>query len=212
MTSEARSPTRRPSRWPCSHSRAWTIPASAPGRRNGSRRFWGAKSVTITPELKEHLWSALTSLASAPISERTITGLSVLLQSNALKQALQPYTVAGPWGRLLDAESRAARRSGRAGLRDRRADRRGRGACRARLSLPPRRRPARRPADPAHHRRRMARPRRPRLRRAAPGMAEDAAEEECERHLRHPVARGYRWLFNRADDHRKLPDAALPAE
>ena len=65
----------------------------------------GRESVTITPELKEHLWSALTSLASAPISERTITGLSVLLQSNALKQALQPYTVAGPWGRLLDAEA-----------------------------------------------------------------------------------------------------------
>src|SRR5271165_5844236 len=65
----------------------------------------GRESVAITPELKEHLWSALTSLASAPISERTITGLSVLLQSNALKQALQPYTVAGPWGRLLDAEA-----------------------------------------------------------------------------------------------------------
>ena len=40
-----------------------------------------------------------------PHAERTITGLSVLLQSNALKQALQPYTVGGPWGRLLDAES-----------------------------------------------------------------------------------------------------------
>ncbi|MDQ2862012.1 MAG: conjugal transfer protein TrbE, partial [Pseudomonadota bacterium] len=51
------------------------------------------------------LWSALTSLASAPVAERTITGLSVLLQSNALKQALAPYTVGGPWGRLLDAEA-----------------------------------------------------------------------------------------------------------
>ncbi|PNB36946.1 conjugal transfer protein TrbE, partial [Pseudomonas sp. FW305-130] len=50
----------------------------------------GRESVTVTPELKEHLWSALTSLASAPIQERTITGLSVLLQSNALKQAIQP--------------------------------------------------------------------------------------------------------------------------
>jgi type IV secretory pathway VirB4 component len=67
--------------------------------------LFGRESVTITPEFKEHLWSALTSLASAPISERTITGLSVLLQSNALKQALQPYTVWGPWGRLLDAEA-----------------------------------------------------------------------------------------------------------
>src|SRR5271167_4994169 len=65
----------------------------------------GREAVTITPELKEHLWSALTSLASAPVTERTITGLSVLLQSNALKQALQPYTVGGPWGRLLDAEA-----------------------------------------------------------------------------------------------------------
>jgi type IV secretion system protein VirB4 len=63
------------------------------------------ETVTATPELKEHLWSALTSLASAPLAERTVTGLSVLLQSNALKQALQPYTVDGPWGRLLDAET-----------------------------------------------------------------------------------------------------------
>ncbi|SMF84154.1 type IV secretion system protein VirB4 [Tistlia consotensis] len=65
----------------------------------------GRESVAVTPEVKEHLWSALASLASAPPSERTITGLSVLLQSNALKRALQPYTVAGPWGRLLDAEA-----------------------------------------------------------------------------------------------------------
>jgi type IV secretion system protein VirB4 len=63
------------------------------------------EAVTVTPELKEHVWSALTSLASAPAAERTLTGLAVLLQSNALKQALQPYTVDGPWGRLLDAES-----------------------------------------------------------------------------------------------------------
>src|SRR5712675_86892 len=63
------------------------------------------ESVTVTPDLKEHLWSALTSLASAPVAERTLTGLSVLLQSGALKQALQPYCVDGPWGRLLDAEA-----------------------------------------------------------------------------------------------------------
>jgi len=29
----------------------------------------------------------------------------VLLQSHALKQALRPYAVGGPWGRLLDAEA-----------------------------------------------------------------------------------------------------------
>ncbi len=59
--------------------------------------------VTVTPELKEALWSALTSLASAPPQERTLTGLSVLLQSHALKAALLPYTLEGPFGRLLDA-------------------------------------------------------------------------------------------------------------
>ena len=63
------------------------------------------EGVEITPEVKEHLWTALTSLASAPAEERTITGLAVLLQSNDLKQALRPYCVGGPYGRLLDAES-----------------------------------------------------------------------------------------------------------
>ncbi|MBT0779219.1 conjugal transfer protein TrbE [Paracoccus sp. pheM1] len=63
------------------------------------------ETVEITPEVKEHIWTALTSLASAPVGERTITGLAVLLQSNELKQALRPYCVGGPYGRLLDAES-----------------------------------------------------------------------------------------------------------
>ncbi|MDA9467060.1 conjugal transfer protein TrbE [Bradyrhizobium sp. CCBAU 53415] len=62
------------------------------------------EKVEITPEVKDHLWSALTSLASAPRGERTLTGLSVLLQSNSLKRALQPYCLGGPSGRLLDAE------------------------------------------------------------------------------------------------------------
>jgi type IV secretion/conjugal transfer VirB4 family ATPase len=63
------------------------------------------EGITTTPEVKEHLWSALTSLASAPAIERTLTGLSVLLQSQALKRALQPYCIGGPYGRLLDAET-----------------------------------------------------------------------------------------------------------
>ncbi|WP_024849909.1 conjugal transfer protein TrbE [Aminobacter sp. J41] len=63
------------------------------------------EGVAITPEVKEHLWTALTSLASAPVEERTITGLAVLLQSNDLKQALRPFCVGGAYGRLLDAEA-----------------------------------------------------------------------------------------------------------
>ena len=63
------------------------------------------EGVPVTPEVKDHIWTALTSLASAPIEERTITGLAVLLQSNSIKQALRPYYVGGPYGRLLDAEA-----------------------------------------------------------------------------------------------------------
>ena len=62
------------------------------------------EGIMIGPQVKEHLWTALTSLASAPIVERTLTGLAVLLQSNELKQALRPYCVGGAYGRLLDAE------------------------------------------------------------------------------------------------------------
>jgi type IV secretion system protein VirB4 len=63
------------------------------------------EGLTVDPATKEHLWSALTSLSTAPVAERTLTGLAVLLQSQALKQALAPYCIGGPFGRLLDAEA-----------------------------------------------------------------------------------------------------------
>jgi type IV secretion system protein VirB4 len=47
--------------------------------------------------------AALLNLASAPPEERTLTGLSLLLQSKALRSALQPYTLEGPFGPLLDS-------------------------------------------------------------------------------------------------------------
>ncbi len=81
---------------------------------DAAERGWAAEwiaailareKIDMTPEAKEHLWSALSSLASAPIGERTLTGLSVLLQSQSLKRALQPYCLGGPFGRLLDAET-----------------------------------------------------------------------------------------------------------
>jgi len=58
----------------------------------------------VTPEIKDNVWSALCNLAQAPVQERTLTGLVALLQSNNLRQALQPYTLNGPHGRLLDAD------------------------------------------------------------------------------------------------------------
>jgi len=63
----------------------------------------GAEKVPVTPEMKDAVWSALQNLASAPEAERTMTGLSLLLQSNRLRTAIQPYTLDGPHGRLLDA-------------------------------------------------------------------------------------------------------------
>lgn len=60
------------------------------------------EKVAVTPEVKEAVWSALSNLVTAPAEERTLTGLSALLQSNALKATLMPYTLDGPFGRLLD--------------------------------------------------------------------------------------------------------------
>ena len=78
----------------------------------GDERAWAAdwigallahENVVITPEVKDAVWSALNNLADAPLEERTLTGLSLLLQSAPLRAALAPYTLEGPFGRLLDA-------------------------------------------------------------------------------------------------------------
>lgn len=80
---------------------------------SGGYRAWAAEwvesrllheGVAVGPAEKDAVWSALASLASAPVEQRTLTGLSVLLQSNALRQALQPYVLGGAHGRLLDAD------------------------------------------------------------------------------------------------------------
>lgn len=82
------------------------------GIDDAAERSWAAEwiaalfaheKVLVTPEVKGAVWSALGSLASAPVEERTLTGLVLLLQSNALRTALSAYTLDGPYGRLLDA-------------------------------------------------------------------------------------------------------------
>ncbi|WP_395117864.1 conjugal transfer protein TrbE [Rhodanobacter sp. FW102-FHT14D06] len=62
------------------------------------------EGITVGPDEKAAVWSALGSLAGAPLEQRTLTGLSVLLQSNTLRQALAPYVLGGAHGRLLDAD------------------------------------------------------------------------------------------------------------
>jgi type IV secretion system protein VirB4 len=79
-----------------------------------TERIWAAdwlaalltsEGVIIDPQAKTYLWQALGALSSAPIEERTLTGLVMMLQCQELKQALAPYCLGGAFGRLLDAES-----------------------------------------------------------------------------------------------------------
>jgi type IV secretion system protein TrbE len=79
-----------------------------------SYRTWAAEwlegrvlheGVAVGPDQKAALWTALKSLAGAPEAQRTLTGLCMLLQDNALRQALQPYVLGGAHGRLLDADT-----------------------------------------------------------------------------------------------------------
>ena len=63
------------------------------------------EGVAVGPDEKAAIWSALGSLAGAPMEQRTLTGLCVLLQSNTLRQALEPYVLGGAHGKLLDADS-----------------------------------------------------------------------------------------------------------
>lgn len=57
----------------------------------------------LDPAVREAVWTALQSLAAAPRRQRTLTLLAATLQDRALKAALAPFTLSGPYGRLLDA-------------------------------------------------------------------------------------------------------------
>ncbi len=56
------------------------------------------------PAEKDAVWSALGNLAAAPAGERTMTGLSLLLQRSDLRDALKPFTIDGAHGGLFDAD------------------------------------------------------------------------------------------------------------
>ena len=88
MISAVRCPTMPPNRSHCSRSRASRMAPTRSWAAGWIAAILAREGVTVTPEVKDHLWSALTSLASAPVEERTLTGLSVLLQSQDLKRAL----------------------------------------------------------------------------------------------------------------------------
>ena len=137
------------------------------------------EGVDLTPDTKDMVWAALNSLASAPQGERTLTGFSVVLQSAPLRQALTPYTVAGPFGRLLDADEDRPPSHPAAGLRDGGPDAlTGTDGGGARLSVPS---PGGRLRWPPSHvgaRRGLGISRRSAVRGSYSGVAEDPAQEE----------------------------------
>lgn len=63
------------------------------------------EQVTVTPALKAEVWGTLTSLATTPPEQRTITGLRALCQNDAIRQALTPFSIDGPLGHIFDAAS-----------------------------------------------------------------------------------------------------------
>ena len=79
---------------------------------NDTERAWAAEwlyefliseNVLVNPEVKKSIWSALISLSSSPREQRTITGFNLLLQDAKLRQALEPATITGSFGRLFDS-------------------------------------------------------------------------------------------------------------
>ncbi len=65
------------------------------------------EGVALDPAIRDAVWSALGSLAAAPAKERTLTGLTLLLQRSDLRDALKPFTLDGAHGGLFDAEEEA---------------------------------------------------------------------------------------------------------
>lgn len=64
-----------------------------------------AEKINVDSEIKKIVWTALCSLATSPRQERTITGLTLLIQKTQLRDALAPLTLKGPYGKLLDADT-----------------------------------------------------------------------------------------------------------
>ena len=79
------------------HEREWA--------RDWLLDYLAGENIELTPEIKSTVWAALGSLAKALSLERTISGFTFLVQDQRIKQALQPLTLNGAFGKLFDAKS-----------------------------------------------------------------------------------------------------------
>jgi type IV secretion system protein TrbE len=84
------------------------------GIDNETERTWATgwileilqqENLPLTPLIKASVWSTLTTLASAPVPERTISGFIALSQHSGIRQALGFLSIDGPLGRIFDATS-----------------------------------------------------------------------------------------------------------
>ncbi|MDQ1193895.1 type IV secretion/conjugal transfer VirB4 family ATPase [Brevundimonas vesicularis] len=98
-------------RWhPLQPGGAFTLQPLARIEDDGERAWaseWLADAVRLaglepTPRVREEVWAALGALAQAPVSQRTLTVFSALIQDKAVAAALEPLTLKGPHGALID--------------------------------------------------------------------------------------------------------------
>ncbi|MGV9009940.1 conjugal transfer protein TrbE [Brevundimonas sp.] len=73
---------------------------------------WIAETVRLAglepvPRIREEIWAALTALAEAPRTQRSLTVFCALVQDRAVAAALEALTLKGPHGSLLDGEGEA---------------------------------------------------------------------------------------------------------
>jgi len=76
-----------------------------------AERAWAAEwiedavrraGVEVTPRTRAEVWGALGALADAPMEQRSLTVFCALVQDRAVAAALEPLTLKGPHGSLLD--------------------------------------------------------------------------------------------------------------
>jgi type IV secretion system protein VirB4 len=63
--------------------------------------------VEPTPRVREEIWIALSALAEAPSAQRTLTVFCALVQDKTVSAALEPLSMKGPHGALLDGSTEA---------------------------------------------------------------------------------------------------------
>ncbi len=73
---------------------------------------WIAETVRLAglepvPRVREEIWAALAALGDAPLAQRTLTVFCALVQDKAVAAALEPLTLKGPHGALLDGDGEA---------------------------------------------------------------------------------------------------------